>query len=39
MNRITGLNSLTKGGKYSDEELSKLSEMIADKLGEKYKKH
>ncbi len=37
-NRITGLNSLPQGGKYSDEELRKLAEMIADKLGEKSKK-
>jgi len=31
-NRITGLNNLPQEGKYSDEELSKLAEMIAEKL-------
>jgi hypothetical protein len=37
-NRITGLNNLPQGEKYSDEELRKLAEMIADKLGKINKK-
>ena len=32
-NRITGLNSLSLGGKYSAQELNKLADLVAERLG------
>lgn len=32
-NRITGLNSLSPGGKYSAQELNKLADLVAERLG------
>lgn len=34
-NRITGLNHLSPGGKYSDKELDDLADRIAERLGKK----